>query len=143
MDGAIEQKTRMHQLFAGFIGAVAALTGIVAQVHGAQSFLIIDPGMLPFLVLLLIGLLVAAMSSVPVATIAGMFAGILLAISASIYCAVSNTCPTDTARTFVAFSVIMLFFGAVCGFVGAIPVWLWRWGRKTSPGEVPGALNPR
>lgn len=139
MDGAIERKIRMHLLLAGLLGALASLTGIVAQLQWARSVLSLDPGMLPFVVLLLIGVLVSVMSTVPVATIAGMFAGILLAISATIYCVVSNSCPTDTAPTFIAFSIIMLFFGALCGFVGAIPLWLLRWGRKTSSPQASGA----
>jgi hypothetical protein len=126
MNGAIENKRLTLLAFAGLVGAVAAVTGILVQITPLRSALSIDSGLIPFLMLLTIGFLTALIASVSLATIAGMFAGFVLAVSGSVYCVLSHTCAGDTIRTFVAFAIIMICFGALFGFLGAIPVWLWR-----------------
>jgi len=126
MHGANEHKRLTLLAFSGSVGAVAALTGILVQIPLLPSALSIDPGLIPFLLLLTIGFLTAIIASVGLATIAGMFSGFVLALSGSFYCVLSHTCTGDTIRTFVAFALLMIFFGALFAFLGAIPVWLWR-----------------
>jgi hypothetical protein len=129
--------SEQHSLLVHFILLViaGALAGMVSQLSSWQALTGIDPGYLPFIVLVAAGAVIGAIATLGTAALAGLLTGMAAAAGGLIFHAFTYGATRDSWSTVISYVVIMACLGAFGGFLGAIPVRLLRIWLKRDPGR--------
>jgi hypothetical protein len=108
------------------LGVMAILSGIVHQLSSWNDLPSIDPGLIPFAVMFFAGFLIASVSTLFEGAVAGLYVGVLVALSGILYGALAGSPGVTDIRTPLSYFGIMTCLGPIFGVVGGVPGTLFR-----------------
>jgi hypothetical protein len=100
------------------LGAIAILAGIVQQFPSWREVTGVDPGLLPFVVMIVAGFLTASVASFLEGAVSGMLVGFLGAAAGTLFARLSGAPGAGGFRTVFAYLAIMTCLGPLFAAVG-------------------------
>jgi hypothetical protein len=124
------------------LGVMAILAGIVHQLSSWNDLPNIDPGLIPFAVMLFAGFLISSISTLYEGAVAGLYVGLLVALSGILYGALAGSLGATDIRTPLSYFAIMACLGPIFGAVGGVPGTLFRhWVERLTERKHPHAQD--
>jgi hypothetical protein len=141
MDGEGEQTRRRRLLTLIYLvmGPAALLIGMLPEVLERLYGLRVDTGFWPWILIALAGTFSTLVTSLLLGTIGGALVALIFSLSGGfVFLLFGHAAPEDAAKIFLSSVVITTVLGSCLGFLGGVPVWLWKAWKKRRAEQSPG-----